>query len=166
MDQPSDETTPDRRAAHPDATAATRSESGHGQPMQQRRRLLKGLVSAGAGIPVILTLSSGSALAATSTTCLENQTEVEDDINNTERCTANGSTETQVRADRVGTFFNDTIDAMSGGTGADNDRCLVYHYPHGHVSQGVAVVGTTPNWGKDGTNVRINLTCWNSLVNS
>lgn len=141
------------------------TETLAGVQQQRRRRLLKGLVS-GAGVPVILTLSSGAALAASSNkSCID--TTLTYDKDNL-RCIANATVESvaERREARVGTYFNDTTDNMTGGTGADSDLCLIYHDP----STGAPFVGPTigNSWGNDGgdagTNIRITESCWNSFI--
>ncbi len=143
---------------------------------QRRRRLLRGLVTAGAGVPVILTLSSGAALAASSSTCLVSQTDVDDDQNGTVRCITSGAAETQMRAITSGaaetqmranrSAFAGTpsvANGMTGGSDTANDRCLIYHNPTTGAPTNYTT-DSTNTWGKNGTNVRINISCWNSFT--
>lgn len=141
---------------------------------QRRRRLLKGLVTAGAGVPVVLTLSSGAALAASSTTCFAAMNKVdEEDIGGAlYRCIPNThpTSETWVRAYRntSSPTFGDSGNTMSvyGGTPAADDRCLLYFTPHGQAGQGTPQYGSATTFGMDNTNVLITISCWNSFTNT
>ncbi|MBF0296167.1 MAG: hypothetical protein HQL96_13340 [Magnetococcales bacterium] len=132
---------------------------------QQRRRLIKRLAATGAGVPVMLTLSSGAALAAASGHCIDTTLIYDkDDV----RCILNTDVENvpERRAARS-TFFATppaTIaNGMTGGGDNATDLCLIYHDP----TTGNPTSYTTDSsntWGKNGTNVRITESCWNSFM--
>ncbi|MBF0181676.1 MAG: hypothetical protein HQM03_16775 [Magnetococcales bacterium] len=130
---------------------------------QQRRRLIKRLAATGAGVPVMLTLSSGAALAAASNHCID--TTLMNDKDDY-RCIANTASENVperrgLRLDYFGDTANAGGDDMTiNGAAADNDLCLIYHDP----VTGDPQVGVSPTWGKVGANVRITESCWNSFM--
>ncbi|MBF0125967.1 MAG: hypothetical protein HQM02_02040 [Magnetococcales bacterium] len=152
----------------PDPHANREDSTTDGVEQHRRRRLLKGLVTTGAGVPLMLTLSSGAALAAASNkNCIDNTlTYDKDDY----RCIANAASETvpERRGLRLA-YFGDTAgvggdDMTINGTAADNDLCLIYHKRSDVADAGAPVVGVSSTWGKDGTNVRITESCWNSFI--
>ncbi|MBF0427914.1 MAG: hypothetical protein HQL94_03260 [Magnetococcales bacterium] len=134
-----------------------------------RRKLLKGLLSGLSG-PVILTLSSGSAIASSSSRCIDLTLTTDGG----DRCVPVGTpgTDVFVRRERLA-FFGD--DAAGGyvmtpvGGAADTDLCYIYVNPDGTPAPNTTNDATyeygrkiaAPVAGVDP--VRITQSCWTSF---
>ncbi|MBF0341833.1 MAG: hypothetical protein HQL95_12860 [Magnetococcales bacterium] len=172
MAHPADDTPRAASEEQPESRSDT-GRGASGDPVCPRRRLLKSLVTAGAGVPVLLTLSSGAALAATSNkNCIDTTLTydengfrciapaTEDRYVRVKRGTITGATNVTLNSNPAGTLGDD----ISGGTSTVNDMCLVYHTPSG-TNTGSPVYGNgTNNYGRNGTNVRLTQSCWSSFA--
>ena len=134
----------------------------------RRRRLLKGLVAAGSGLPVVMTMKNASATAASSadSTCHKEFASTP-----ATRCGATlnpAETPDYYRVAETDALFGANVSAGTAGAGATNEYCVVYVDSSGvPASQNAGAANlfgaTAGNAAPDTNYYAMTDSCWSSF---
>lgn len=159
---------------HPQQAVPELDQQQDERQRQRRRRLLKGLA---AGVPAIVTLKSGAALAATSTTCaINNYTVPASGLSGGigPRCSTAVPTPGTAAAkykfyEEQSSYFNADISGNANyntGGGTAGDYCAVYVTNNGNNATNTTAGGlTNPNAQPDNASgyYLVTISCWTSF---